>query len=98
MALIIKGDMPKDCFCCDELISTTLCPISLQEPFFCCNGERPSDCPVIGEIPDNHGRLVDADELKKELLEHGHPDTREWYYAEVDQFIDECPTVVGASK
>jgi len=45
-----------------------------------------------------HGRLIDADKLKEVLLKHGHPDTREWYYAEVAQFIDEAQTVLEGSE
>ena len=99
MALIIKGNIPTFC---ERLTEDGN---NMEYCRFACVCEShnintmviPSDCPILGEIADNHGRLIDADKLKKELLEHGHPDTREWYYAEVDQFIDECPTVVEAS-
>ena len=62
MSVLIKGmKMPEDCFSCP-----------LKEEGFCniTNAyageinERNSDCPLV-EIPETHGRLIDADELKK---------------------------------
>ena len=61
MALIIKGNMPTKC-CLGG------CPIHES-----CNkydslaDTRPFDCPIIGEIPDEHGRLIDADKFISEL-------------------------------
>lgn len=62
MALIIKGDMPKACNWFDENGKHRFCKVNA----FCdcriyTRGERPSDCPILGEIPDKHGRLVDLD-------------------------------------
>ena len=60
MSVLIKGmKMPEDCFSC-----------SLKEDGFCnitnayAGGinERNSDCPLV-ELPETHGRLVDADKL-----------------------------------
>lgn len=62
MSVLIKGmKMPEDCFSCP-----------LKEEGFCniTNAyageinERNSDCPLV-ELPEHHGRLIDADELKK---------------------------------
>ena len=98
MALIIKGEMPKGCSECRDLrFNIPNCPLHKHTQGNWYRIGKHPDCPIIGEIPDEHGRLIDADKLKHELLEHGHPDTREWHYAEVDQFIDECPTVVVAT-
>ena len=49
-------------------------------------------CPYI-TVTDKHGRLIDADALKDELLKCAYPAEREWYFAEVAQIIDEQPTV-----
>ena len=60
MSVLIKGiEMPEDCFSCP-----------LKEEGFCnitnayAGGinERNSDCPLV-ELPETHGRLVDADKL-----------------------------------
>ena len=60
MALIIKGDMPKGCNWFDENGKHRFCKVNA----FCdceiyTRGERPSDCPILGEMPDVHGRLKD---------------------------------------
>jgi len=47
----------------------------LHEVWSCGHQEGPFDgfseysCPIIGEIPDKHGRLIDADDLIKEIRE-----------------------------
>lgn len=55
------------------------------------------NCPIIGEIPDRHGRLIDADALKKrmtDLLRH------DYVFDEVGCFglVKEAPTVLEASE
>ena len=60
MALIIKGgETPVDCLGCDEMVMLSQCPIHLNEPLKYCDGTRHPDCPIIGEIPDKHGDLID---------------------------------------
>ena len=95
MALIIKGDMPKGCGWDCDLWSEGLCaPLQKSVDEHTID----SDCPILCEIPDKHGRLIDADALQKELAEHGHPSEREWYFAEVGQFIDEAENIVEATE
>lgn len=61
MSVLIKGmKIPEDCFSCP-----------LKEEGFCnitnayAGGinKRNSDCPLV-ELPEHHGRLIDADEMK----------------------------------
>ena len=66
MALIIKGDMPKACNWFDENGKHRFCNVNA----FCdceiyTRGERPSDCPIIGEIPDEHGDLIDIQAVEE---------------------------------
>lgn len=69
MALVIKGEMPKACNWFDENGKHHFCKVNA----FCdcevyTRGERPSDCPILTEIPDKHGRLIDADNLISTIL------------------------------
>ena len=64
MALIIKGDMPKACNWFDKNGKHRFCNVNA----FCdcriySRGKRPSDCPILGEIPDEHGDLIDRNQL-----------------------------------
>lgn len=54
------------------------------------------DCPLVAVPP--HGRLIDADKLLETLAKHSYPSQREWYFAEVGQFIDEAETIVEATE
>jgi hypothetical protein len=45
---------------------------------------RPSWCPIIGALPEQHGRLVDADDVNNHII--GYVDLRD------------CPTIVPATE
>jgi len=111
MALIIKGEIPSCCaVCCD-------CNPANDGNFCNRTGNRlrndwqlyrPSNCPILGEIPDEHGRLVDADKI---LTESGYDpmmfqpkyggDHRTQYDTlmgyEILGIIEDAPTVVEAT-
>ena len=58
MSVIVKGmEMPKDCDSC-KVGDVVGC--SLWKPMDI--GERHPDCPLV-ELPEKHGRLIDADAL-----------------------------------
>lgn len=48
------------------------------------NGEFPSWCPIICQLPEGHGRLIDADELKQHVRNV------------VREIVDNQPTIVPA--
>lgn len=72
MGVYIKGmDMPRSCKDCllrsaepNFLCSATNTNIMAHICFF--NPPRPKGCPLV-EIPTPHGRLVDADEITKDM-------------------------------
>lgn len=94
MSIIIKGvEMPKSC---------AECPMgSVLYGYKCLAKNKQFDryaftsmqdwCPLI-EIPDKHGRLIDADELR-ELDCWLDDEVGGWF---VQQAIDDAPTVIGA--
>lgn len=58
MLLVVKMDMPRNCSgCC--LMGSPNCPYDGSKAM----GTDYPNCPIIGEIPDKHGRCIDADEL-----------------------------------
>lgn len=58
--------------------------------------KRPSWCPIICQLPDGHGRLIDADALKEKAV---HYSETEYHFdhdaVEMDD-IDDAPTIVPA--
>lgn len=95
MSLIIKGmDMPKSCHDCDLFSGEGfLCPLVIETtnnwvPEFMY--KRVDECPLV-EIPTPHGRLIDADELKKDRINlYGTTDV----VLMVD--IENAPTIIEA--
>lgn len=95
MSVLIKGMIkPKDCshcdFCSEEDIffeTPYRCEVTrnwINEDF-----DFTKDCPLV-EVPDHHGRLIDADALVAESLAdgaYGYVDTKEIY---------DAPTIVEA--
>jgi len=102
MALIIKGDMPKACAWYDEeghcirCFNYGACPYEKID----CFPKRPPRCPIIGEIPDEHGDLCDASSLGLELyeeLERIHKIVPAEVILLIKKVFDNAPTVVEAT-
>lgn len=93
MSILIKGmRMPEDCFSC-PLKEEGSCNIT--NAYAVGINERNSDCPLV-ELPETHGRLIDADELKDQ-----YPHDSDWEYpvntnGYVVQTINEAPTIIEA--
>jgi len=85
MALIIKADMPKNCATCP-----CVC-LDWQEWEDWENTPNPNCKIILTKIPDEHGRLIDADAIENSL---GIED--EDIY--VKYTLDEAPTVLEASR
>lgn len=107
MALIIKGDMPVGKGCDECEFQTSRCEQLDACTCFLFNGcihnfhnERHKDCPIIGEIPDSHGRLVNADAIISKIERMVHPDdlTYTIAYGILKQFIEDAETIVEATE
>ena len=73
MSVLIKGmEMPINCDDCHFNID---CPYDESQDGYKMMGGRPRKCPLI-EVPEPHGRLIDADALHK-LFED------QWHYLQV---------------
>lgn len=97
MILLIKADnRPKKCGEC--------------KGWYKCEGweKEPYTCPIIGEIADDHGRLIDADKLKENLkgkiirvVVDGYDGTviavKDVEISDFFYLIDEAPTVMEAN-
>lgn len=91
MSVLIKGmEMPKDCEHCglSKTDSAGFFGCSITENIVLRKREenRPSWCPLI-EVPTPHGRLIDADALKGEMIR-----TYEYEFPTATGAIDEFAT------
>lgn len=91
---VVRMEMPQDGVCdgCDartvDFLAGPICAI--KKKFL--GSSRPSWCPIICSLPEGHGRLVDADALKKKWLYRGKDGKP--YRDE----IDSMPTIVPAER
>ncbi len=116
--LIVEMEMPKDCWCCpnghpDWIFNDDG---AVQMVCFCsiCNTEeddkwiseteteRPSWCPIIGILPEQHGRLGDLDKLAKmvdcariEAMQKGSDTNPYWLLGDK---IAQVETIVPATE
>lgn len=85
--LIVDMPMPKYCADCPMIALSDrgmicLCTEALLEIDY--DKKRPSWCPIKGVLPDEHGRLIDADDVNNHII--GYVDLRG------------CPTIVEAAE
>lgn len=106
MSLLIEGmKLPKNCLLCPCCVGEGIgmgrqhyCQAIEDEPYV-SETYRPKNCPLV-EVPTLHGRLIDADELKKNMRN---------YYPSIDHLccsqhvvtkrdIDCAPTIIEAEE
>ena len=64
--------------------------------FYELGGKCPSWCPIICQLPEGHGRLVDAEKLKEYSVHFGETEYTFDFDAVFVEEIDEAPTIVPA--
>ena len=71
--IVVKGKMPTKCYDCLTIgFDFENCPLNKSESadantWMRCDHRHP-DCPIVGEIPDEHGDLIDRDYVKKNQI------------------------------
>ena len=98
MVLIIKGDMASICKKCKSqggLTDNTFHNIKHLD--YLCEGDDPTACPIVGELPDNHGRIVDLDRVLNWLInEDGRFSMG--MSAKIDNALKNAPVILEATK
>ncbi len=98
---VVRMEMPKHCGEC-ELQIWDIWPGS----FKCAktrtdimshmrNRTKPNDCPIVCQLPDGHGRLVDADKLADDMK------ARKAFFGRMSDpqcLVDDAPTIVQAER
>lgn len=73
MSVVVRMEMPKEgCHTCDARCVSDLygyiCGIERKNVMpFLGKKNRPDWCPIICQLPEGHGRLVDADAFEKDV-------------------------------
>ena len=91
---VVRMEMPRNCMECQMRGASAFCPIGKQ-PVVGYKKQRHEHCPIVAVLPENHGRLVDADaEIKHQLgdfesfeAEHGKEETYGKLYSINDLWI-----------
>lgn len=99
--LLIKGmEMPESCADCYfkyVMLNTHVkCELFGRKFLEINETGRLPDCPLVPV--EEHGRLIDADELKFWLRESYVPCILDSYKYVIDDDINEAPTIIPASK
>lgn len=64
--VIVRMEMPFSCAVC-RCHADGWCYLLSIQPSECTYDSRPSWCPIIGELPEQHGDLIDRDHFKENL-------------------------------
>lgn len=93
---VVKIDMeeiPKSCDDCDINIKYQRFGIEIWCPFLGWYAD-PDKCPILCQLPEGHGRLIDADEFLKRAI--GTKCFRGDYLLMLQELVGESTTIVPA--
>ena len=101
MSVIFDMKMPVSCDVCDlveEVLDHIYCKVTGEnvDDYIAC---RDRDCPIIADLPEHHGRLIDAEALIKSLEVDpvecpGCPEPE--YLRELKELLEGAPTIIKA--
>ena len=101
---VVRMEMPSDCERC-PMCGTASGGNGMYELWCMCGDihansqKRPEDCPIICQLPEGHGRLVDASVLKNKNMRKPRGVSSYDYGAMATVFMDtinDTPTIVPA--
>lgn len=98
---IVRMEMPKscwDCPCFDDYGDYPRCEITNEQRGynFPIHEKRMPNCPIICQLPEGHGPLVDAEKLKERSVHFCETEYTFDFDAVFVEEIDEAPTIVPA--
>lgn len=101
---IVRMEMPKscwDCPCLDDYGDYPVCEISNEQRGynFPIHEKRMPNCPIICQLPEGHGRLVDMRDI--EQMEASTLDKQDEYFVGWNDAIKICqtaPTIIPAER
>lgn len=99
---VVRMEMPNNCYLCPManflVDKTPYCRLTMRFKECTLNGGvRPSWCPIICQLPEGHGRLVDKDEMLKKI-ENYHRYMTIGRESDPRCIIEDSPTIVPAER
>lgn len=93
---VVRMEMPKSCKNCHFRFHM-YCGLAKKDifPEYVLLENRPYWCPIICQLPEGHGRLVDADKLADDMK------ARKWFIgraSDPDCLVFDAPTIVPAER
>lgn len=102
---VVRMKMPKCCDDCDANYDCCACGIigafwfrNSRYKEFDSSKERLPDCPIICQLPEGHGRLVDAEKLKEQSVHFCETEYTFDFDAVFIEDINEASTIVPAER
>lgn len=97
---IVRMEMPKscwDCPCFDDYGDYPRCEITNDQRGynFPIHEKRMPNCPLICQLPESHGRLVDADKLADDMK------ARKAFFGRMSDpqcLVEDAPTIIPAER
>jgi hypothetical protein len=91
--VIVRMEMPKRCYECD-LADGVVCMATggvygREVPQMTWIRTRPSWCPIIGELPEQHGRIIDEAVFCENVVKYSHQSTKT-----IGKALDATPTII----
>lgn len=93
---VVMMNMPKGCGSC-PIANFGYCSINhkqVGDPFMGYPENRPASCPILFQLPEGHGRLIDADKLKAKKYHSNITNENAVAVAEIDW----AETIVPAER
>ena len=101
MSVVVRMDMPKGCWDCPCVNGEYgYCQADKEERQIEDPNERPSWCPILCQLHEGHGRLIDADALNLDhKVEMAVEMAVDWKTAHmISNVVKYAPTIVPAER
>lgn len=94
---VVRMEMPHDGLCdlAFSFLDRTCCTIKGDLCNYCDDGVIPKWCPILCQLPEGHGRLVDKEEMLKKI-ENYHRYMTIGRESDPRCIIEDSPTIVPA--
>lgn len=92
--VIVRMEMPRNCYLCPManffVDKQPYCRLTMRWDECTQNGfKRPSWCPIVGVLPEEHGRLIDEAVFCENVVKYSHQSLKT-----IGKALDATPTII----